>query len=72
MKTKTFLSVAFMLVLAVILAIVAFAAEGLNVKGLSIAGYQVRETGYNGLRTRFIFSENASLNHELVEVGCNC
>ena len=69
MKTKTFLSVAFMLVLAVILAIVAFAAEGLNVKGLSIAGYQVRETGYNGLRTRFIFSENASLNHELVEVG---
>ena len=75
MKTKTFLSVAFLLALVVILAIGAFAAENFddhaktNVKGLSIAGYQVRTIGYNGHRTTFNFNSNAFADYELVEAG---
>ena len=37
--------------------------------GISIAGYQVRTSGYNGLRTTFNFNDNAFANYELVEVG---
>ncbi|MBR3965779.1 MAG: leucine-rich repeat protein [Clostridia bacterium] len=38
-------------------------------QGMSITGYQVRTTGYNGLRTVFSFYDNAFGNYELVEVG---
>ena len=38
-------------------------------QGMSITGYQVRTTGYNGLRTVFNFYDNAFGNYELVEVG---
>ena len=38
-------------------------------QGMSITGYQVRITGYNGLRTSFSFYDNAFGNYELVEVG---
>ncbi|MBR3967384.1 MAG: leucine-rich repeat protein [Clostridia bacterium] len=37
--------------------------------GMSIAGYQVRTSGYNGLRTVFSFYKNAYSNYELVECG---
>ncbi len=37
--------------------------------GISIDGYQVRETSYNGLRTVFSINENAFAGYELVECG---
>ncbi len=37
--------------------------------GITISGYQVRTSGYNGLRTTFSFYDNAFANYELVEAG---
>ncbi len=37
--------------------------------GMSLDGYQVRESGYNGLRTLFVFDLSAREGYELVEFG---
>ena len=37
--------------------------------GMTILGYQVRTSGYNGLRTTFIFNETAYPSYSLVECG---
>ncbi len=49
--------------------IAASSAYAFYKSGMSIAGYQVRTTGYNGLRTIFSFYDKAYPNYELVECG---